>query len=122
MVTSVVVVVVWLSFGALCTIIIGTGCELYKTIFLWAGKIPFVKYSMDNVPSSTGTARFLKVLNMTRIQVARMCTWSIIVPMNLNFWFVALLSGFSLMRIELIQSGLTVSSVSWFSPAPVSQS
>lgn len=52
--TSVVLVVVQLSFNALWKITIGTGCEFYITIFLSVGNIPFTSLSMSGVLSNTG--------------------------------------------------------------------
>lgn len=73
-------VIVWLSSDALCTISIGTGCKLYVTTFLTAGKILSTYLSLKEVPKRTETAIFLTIPSTTRMRASSTRTRSIIVP------------------------------------------
>lgn len=84
--------IVRLPSDASCTISIVTGCELYETVFLSAGKFPFPKVLMKEVPSKTETFKFLTIPSTTRIRASPMCMWSIIVLKTSTFRFVALCS------------------------------
>lgn len=65
--TSVALVSVPLWLDVFVAIDIYTSCEFFGTIFVTAGKIPFINFSINNVPSRTKTFTFLTVSN-------KMCT------------------------------------------------
>lgn len=105
-----------------CTISNLTGWELYGTMFLSAGKIPFKNRLKNGSTSRMETAKFLKILNTTRTKASVMHRWIITVPTTSNFQFVELRSrGLLRTRKELFQLDSNVSSQSTSSPAPVSR-
>lgn len=79
-VTSVVLVVFRLSSETEFRISTATGCELYGTIILSAGKIPFTHLSMKEIPSRKETAKFLTIPYTTRTWAFPLSMSSIIVP------------------------------------------
>lgn len=111
-----------LSTEVSCTISNVTGCKLYGTIFLSAGKTLVPNLTIKVVLGKTETVTFSTIPNMnhTRPLFLRMCT--IKVPTTMIFWFLSRCSrDFLQMQSELSQSALGMWSRSRFSLPQMSE-
>lgn len=113
---------VWLLTHTSCTISIGTGSDLFRTIFCSAGKISFTILTMKGVSGRMKAAKSLTIPHTTLTRVYLILTCGIILPTTATFWFVTLRSRLFLKtRNELIQWCLSISSRCRFCLAPVSK-
>lgn len=109
---------VFLSAFTWCTVRIGTGGELGRSISLSVGRILYMNLSMTDVPEKTGTARFPTIPDMTRMQADLTRTCNRTVPMTLILWLVVPFSQeLSQMWTDGVQSVPKRTSAGRLSPA-----